>query len=71
MLTPFLVHAEIDTLRTLSQFVLDWVKQEHERIASQLVQDFNVLPLNYRAAAPSSFVINVQPKDHFAPKSEP
>lgn len=69
LLTPFVVLPELKALRTLSQFVLDWVKQEHWRVASEIVQAFDVMPAVYRAAAPP-FRINIQPKDHFAPKTE-
>ncbi len=67
--TPFAVHAELETLRALNQFVLSWVKQEHWNVASKIVQGFDAMPVACRAAAPP-FTINVQPKDHFAPKAE-
>ncbi|WOJ89675.1 hypothetical protein RZS28_18135 [Methylocapsa polymorpha] len=69
LLTPFVALPELKALRALTQFVLEWVKQEHWRVASEIVQAFDAMPAAYRAAAPP-FTINVQSKDHFAPKKE-
>lgn len=69
LFTPFAALAEIEKLRALSRFVLDWVRQEHGRIASEIVEAFNALPAIVRAVAPP-FTIDVVSKDHFAPKSQ-
>jgi hypothetical protein len=65
---PFLFLPELSILRTLSEFVLDWVKREHGRVATETVRAFNAMPLADRAAAPP-FTIKVEGKDHFAPKA--
>jgi hypothetical protein len=67
--TPFVVLPELKTLRSLSQFVFDWVKKEHGRVAGEIVQAFDMMPAYDRAAAPP-FGIKVETKDYFAPKNE-
>ena len=69
LITQFGAMQELNDLRALGQCALNWVKQEHWNIASKIVQGFDAMPAAYRAAAPP-FTINVEPKDHFAPKSE-
>ncbi len=40
LVTPFVVHSELKALRTLSQFVLDWLKQEHRESRKRNCADF-------------------------------
>jgi hypothetical protein len=66
---PFICLPEMEMLRNLSRYVLDWVATEREKIASKIVQEFNALPALYRAAAPP-VTINIESKDHYAPRVE-
>ena len=65
---PFLLLAELGTLRTLSQFVLDWVAKEFESVATKIVRDTNATPFADRAAAPP-FAIDLERRDQFAPEA--
>ena len=59
--------AEVETLRRLSAITFDWVKFEYERIATEIVQAHNALPMSERPSS-GGFAINIgPPHDHFAP----
>jgi len=67
LLAPFVVHSELNDLRSLSGVVQNWVKNEHERVATEIVRAYDASPLAERIKAPP-FKINVELKDHFAPR---
>lgn len=67
LVTPFVALSELDDLRSLGDVVQNWVKNEHERVATEIVRAYDASPLAERIAAPS-FTFNVEPKDHFTPK---
>jgi hypothetical protein len=67
---PFVGLAELVVLRGLSEHAFAWVRTETERIATQIVRDFDALPLEQRKAAPP-FTINTEQRDLFAPKRPP
>ena len=69
LLTPFVALSELNDLRSLSVEVLNWVKNEHERVATEIVRTYDAWPLAERVAAPP-FKINIESKDHFAPKTK-
>lgn len=64
---PFSVLPDLARLRVLQQIALEWVRQEHWRVATEIVQAFDALPMIDRALAPH-FSINVNEKDVYAPK---
>jgi hypothetical protein len=67
LLTPFVALSELNDLRSLSGVVQNWVKNEHERVATEIVRTYDASPLAERVGAPPC-TINVESKDHFAPK---
>ena len=67
IVAPFSGLSELDVLRELCSVVLEWVKNEYERVASLIVAEFRAMPESIRASAPA-FTIDILPaEDHFAP----
>lgn len=63
----FVAFAELRDLRSLNKVAFDWITAEHEAVATRIVRNYNASPIGDRISAPP-FTINVETKDHFAPK---
>jgi hypothetical protein len=66
---PFVFLPELQALRDLHKIALQWVADEHERVASIIVHGCNAMPLEERAAAPP-FRIKTEINDVYGQTSQ-